>query len=178
EEEIILKIYKRYHREFPQLRMVIAPRHVERASEVEGLIRSFGLNCCLFSKGTCRQETDSVLLIDTIGQLRQLYSVASFVFVGKSLTVPGGHNIIEPAFFAKPIVVGPKMQNFRDVMQAFVQAGAIVEVRDAQKLDAAVGRFLSEPAFAREIGHRAREVITQQKGATTKIVEEISRWME
>lgn len=178
EERIVLEIYEQYRKQFPKLRLVIAPRHIERTAEIQELIQSYGLKCCLLSKFSSRPDPASILLVDTIGQLRQLYAIAFFVFVGKSLTVPGGHNIIEPAFFAKPVAVGPHMQNFRDVMQTFVEGGSIIEVKDAQDLGVTVGRFLNDPAFANEIGRRARNVIAQEQGATMKIIKEISRWME
>lgn len=179
EEEIVLEIFQGLKPRFERLRLIIAPRHVERAPEIERLIRSQGFGCVLFSQMRSKPlDASAVILIDTIGQLRMVYSWAAMVFVGKSLTVPGGHNIIEPAFFAKPVIVGPHMQNFRDVMQAFVKNDAVVEVRDAAGLSKAVERLLGDTAYRLEIGRRARDVIVHEQGATKRIVEEINRWTQ
>src|SRR5262249_34230186 len=119
EEEIVLGVFKSIRSQYPHLRLVIAPRHIERTAEVMKLVAANGFSAQKFSEIKVAGKNDSVVVVDSIGQLRSLYALATVVFVGKSFTVPGGHNIIEPAFFGKPVIVGPFMQNFRDITAVF-----------------------------------------------------------
>jgi tetraacyldisaccharide 4'-kinase len=114
-----------------------------------------------------------VLLLDTIGELSGLFAVADVVFMGGTLAQRGGHNILEPAFFAKPVIVGPHMENFRDIADQFRSAGASVEIADASALSGAVDRLLNAPGRAREIGDRALYCAQARRGATTRAVDEV-----
>lgn len=176
EEKIILAIFKSLQTEFPDLRLIIAPRHVERTAEVLGLITAAGLKPFRFSS-LARQANPSyaVIVVDTIGHLRALYQLATVVFIGKSLTGRGGQNIIEPAFFAKPMIVGPNMQNFRNIMALFQDAQAIVQVTNEAELGPAMQRLLHDPQLMRKIGASARQVIEKNRGATLKTHQIISQ---
>lgn len=179
EEQIVLRVFKNIKTNFPSLRLVIAPRHVERAADVERIIEEEGMSFVRFSQmKSAKKNPNSVVIVDTIGHLRALYSLATLVFVGKSLTVQGGHNIIEPAFFSKPVIVGPHMQNFRDVMLAFKNDNAVVEVQDAQGLESAVLRLVSHPEQMAELGKKARQVIFRQEGAIKRSMEIISHFLD
>ena len=179
EEEIVLEVYKRVQKHFPLLRLVIVPRHIERVSEVERVVQTNGLFSVMYSEiKNQKLEPNKIVIVDAIGHLRVLYSLATIVFVGKSLTVQGGHNIIEPAFFSKPIIVGPHMQNFRDVMQAFKNKQAVIEVHDTDELARAMEDMLANPAKRDELGKKARNVIRQEEGATKRIMDEISIYMK
>jgi 3-deoxy-D-manno-octulosonic-acid transferase len=116
-----------------------------------------------------------VLVVDTIGHLMDMYAQAAIVFVGKSLTVGGGHNIIEPAAFAKPVIVGPLMQNFKDITAAFLAAGAVIQVKDALELKKEVAGLLASEERRVSLGARAREVVRSNRGATVRIVDGITR---
>ena len=107
-------------------------------------------------------------MVDTIGQLRSLYGLAEVVFVGKSLTAQGGQNIIEPAFFGKPVIVGPNMQNFQDITELFKKAGAILQVKDAENLKYELERLLNDPGRRKLMGTAAREVVQKSQGATAR----------
>ncbi len=172
EEDIVLNVFGKIRALYPRLRLVLAPRHIERAAEVVKLVEARQLNAQRFSqKGLSPKVSDAIIVVDTIGQLRSLYSLASVVFVGKSFTVPGGHNIIEPAFFAKPVLIGPFMQNFRDITAVFKRDNAIVQMEDPAELEAALRSLLDSPDKRRELGHRARQVINKHTGATKRSVE-------
>ena len=121
------------------------------------------------------RHSDSVVIVDTIGHLRSFYALATLVFIGKSLTVKGGHNIIEPAFFSKPIIVGPYMQNFRDVLHTFKKGNALVQVQNAKELELAVSDLLDHPQKMVELGEKAKQIILSQQGATARGVELIVR---
>lgn len=160
EEEIVLDVYGKIIKDDPRWLLVIAPRHVERAPQIKELVTRRGL------KG--------ITVIDTIGQLRSLYAKASLVFVGKSLCVGGGHNVIEPAFYGKAIVIGPKVENFKDIVACFKEGNAIVQVEDAHAFEIAV-RALCKDASKREtLGAAARRVIAANQGATNRILERLA----
>ena len=174
EEEILIDAYRELAAEFPDLRLVLAPRHIERADAVIDLVEKQGYRPVRFSRvGEHKSDARSVVVVDTIGHLRDLYSLASVVFVGKSLAVGGGQNMIEPASLGKPTLVGPMTQNFKDAVNIFLQSGALVEVRDSQELLTEARRLLSDPQSAKEIGEAARGVVEQYQGATAKTLDAI-----
>jgi 3-deoxy-D-manno-octulosonic-acid transferase len=174
EEEIVLDVYQKLKREFSDLRLAIAPRHVERAAQIEKLIKASGFEAVRFSQPSSNQK-NTIVVVDVIGQLRSLYQLAAIVFMGKSFKVHGGQNIIEPACFAKPIVTGPFTENFADVMRIFSQDQAVVQVRDETELLSQMRRLLQNPQEAEGIGRKARDVVERQRGATEKTLDIISR---
>jgi 3-deoxy-D-manno-octulosonic-acid transferase len=111
-----------------------------------------------------------VLLLDSVGELAAAFRHASVVFMGGSLVPRGGHNILEPAAFAKPIIFGPHMENFREIRDMFVQAQAAVEVNNAAELARAVEKFLTDTSLAATLGSNARDVVAQNTGATERVL--------
>ncbi|MDP8266128.1 MAG: 3-deoxy-D-manno-octulosonic acid transferase [Candidatus Aceula meridiana] len=175
EEEIVLNLFKKIKKKFPSLRLIIAPRHPERTDEVCALVEAKKLEAVKFSQThDLVFNQDTVVVVDTIGHLRALYSLAKIVFVGKSLTRRGGHNIIEPAYFEKPIIVGPYMDNFLDVTQLFLDNNAIIQVKDEKEFVKVVQELLKDEARCEELGLKAREVIENQQGAVDKTINIIS----
>ena len=170
EEEIILDVYKKMQAAFPQWRLVIAPRHVERAEELVNLIGQKGFQVIKWTQLSKDVDASTVIVVDTIGHLRSLYAQASLVFVGKSLCGGGGQNIIEPASFAKPIIVGPMTANFRDTVACFNKHSAIVQVADAPGLEAAVRDLMANEGKRNDLGAKARAVIDANQGAVTRTV--------
>jgi 3-deoxy-D-manno-octulosonic-acid transferase len=107
-------------------------------------------------------------VIDEIGRLRQIYEIASIVFVGKSLCGQGGQNIIEPAFYSKPVIVGPHMENFAKIFEVFEHADAVIQVADEKSLYEKVRHLLSHPSETRQMGETARRVVDLNRGATER----------
>lgn len=178
EEQIIYDLFKALLFEFPNLRLLLAPRHVERTSEVLNMIDSEGFIPVKFSQMNSIQiGKDSIVVLDTIGQLRTLYQFAKVVFVGKSLVGQGGQNIIEPATFGKPIVVGPYMQNFQDVVDLFLMKNAIIQVKDSNELFKKVKELLLDAQQAQRLGESALKVVQENRGATQRTLEEISKFL-
>lgn len=176
EEKIILDVFKSLQTEFSDLRLIMAPRHVERAPEVFGLIAAEGFKPFRFSRLSEQANPSyAVIVVDTIGHLRALYQLATVVFIGKSLTGQGGQNIIEPAFFAKPMIVGPNMQNFRNILTLFQDAQAIVQIKSATELLPAMQKLLRDPPSMKKTGESAKQVIEKNQGATLKTHQIISR---
>ena len=169
EEGILLRAYVNLVKKFPSLRLIIAPRHVERAKEIDQLVRDHHLEPVRFSSPSSQKMTpSSVIVVDTMGHLRRLYALAAIVFVGKSLTVGGGQNVIEPAVLGKPVVVGPHTYNFREVIRVFLQEKAMIQVQNEKGLAAVLYDLLVHPAKISEIGGAAKKVVEANRGATEK----------
>ena len=171
EEEILLDIFQSLKGMDPALRLVLVPRHPERASSVAEATRKAGFAPVLLSGDHSVIRQEEVLIVDSIGHLMALYSLARVAFVGKSLTIKGGHNIIEPALFGKPIVIGPHMQNFRDIAQAFLAENGVIQVTDAAALKATIRNLLEQPDTSRSLGDRARMIVQSHRGATARTLD-------
>jgi 3-deoxy-D-manno-octulosonic-acid transferase len=174
EEEIILKVFAKYKKFW---RMVIVPRHIERTEQILSLIASKGMKAVRFSDLSFKNDQDGIVVVDTIGQLKSLYAQASLVFVGKSLCVGGGHNIIEPAVYAKAVIIGPMMQNFRDITAIFLSWHAVVQVKDAEGFEQAVDRLISDEGQRKLLGERAAAVVKANQGATVRILQIFEKWL-
>ena len=109
-----------------------------------------------------------VVVLDTIGELAQLYQIATAVFVGGSLVDHGGHNILEPAMFGKPIVFGPHMQNFKEIADAFLTNGAAMQVQSERELEEALLTLVTDPVRRARLGAAARALVEANRGAKNK----------
>ena len=173
EEAILLRVFKQINAKFNKLRLVLAPRHIERVNDIIKLIESNGLRYIRKTSldkgikiGDHKHKT--VILVDTVGELLNIYSIANYVFVGKSLVPQGGQNIMEPAGLAKPIIVGPHTFNFTEEVQLLKEANAIKIVQDESTLSNELTYLLEHPYEAQELGNRAQSVVTKQMGATER----------
>jgi 3-deoxy-D-manno-octulosonic-acid transferase len=157
--------------------LVVAARHPERFGEVERLCRFEGLKTLRRSELPIDSEPrcDAVVL-DTIGELAQLYQIATAVFVGGSLVPAGGHNILEPALYGKPILFGPHMENFNEIAEAFLSHSAAVQVRSGRELEEQVVTLMGDPVGRARLGAAARALIDANRGAkdrTLKVIAEL-----
>jgi 3-deoxy-D-manno-octulosonic-acid transferase len=158
---------------------ILAPRHPERFNAVADTLNGCGLNIIRRSTWKGEPITDgTIFLLDSIGELAATYALADIAFVGGSLVPRGGHNVLEPAYFGKPIMVGPYTENFRDIVRRFEQANAIVRVA-ADYTVAEVHSLLAQPAKCAELGLRAKQVMAENAGATERTVSalEVLLWM-
>jgi 3-deoxy-D-manno-octulosonic-acid transferase len=156
-------------------RLLVAPRHPERFDEVARLLESLGLTVLRRSAPSSRTDAD-VLLLDSIGELATVYAHADVVFVGGSLVPKGGHNIIEPALYSRPIVVGPHTENFRQIVSDFRASEAVEQLppgAGGRELADAIGRLLGDPRAARRMGERASAVLDENRGATARMLERV-----
>ncbi|MBU0650758.1 tetraacyldisaccharide 4'-kinase, partial [bacterium] len=127
-------------------------------------------------KLTTRPEKDfQIILIDTIGELFSLYSIADLVFVGGSLVSVGGHNILEPAYFSKPIIFGPHMFNFKEMSELFLKNNAAVQIQNQLHLKQTISELLQNPEKANTLGQNAKTILTQNAGAAEKSFEIIKK---
>jgi 3-deoxy-D-manno-octulosonic-acid transferase len=178
EEEEALKAYSLLLASFPDCVLIIAPRHPERFRPVEELIKREKLNYILKSafKGETLQPP-CVILLDTMGELAGVYAVGDINFVGGSWAPVGGHNVLEPAAFGKPVFFGPHMHNFQEISRILKESGAGIEVRDGTHLAEEGGKILNDPARMRALGAAARDVLMRNRGALVKNVELIERYL-
>jgi 3-deoxy-D-manno-octulosonic-acid transferase len=171
EEQAVLRAFRRVRATTPNTLLVIAPRHPERFGEVEQLVRSEGWKTARRSDLAIDNEPRvDVVVLDTIGELAIVYQIATVVFVGGSLVATGGHNVLEPAVFGKPIVFGPHMQNFAEIAEAFVTNGAGVQVAGDPQLDEALISLISDPVRRARLGAAARALVEANRGAKEKSV--------
>ena len=178
EERLNLWAYRRIRRKHPNLKLVLAPRHPERVTEVEQVVSSLSLSSARWSRlKEGKQEKGEILLVDTLGELASFYAVSDLVFVGGSLVPHGGHNLVEPAIWSRPILTGPHLHNFQAISEILIQAGGVMVVRSAQELEERIGRLLRDPAIGQEMGRRANALLEQNRGATLRSAEYLSiRW--
>ncbi len=172
EEERILDVYRRLRDEHPDLRLVIAPRYIDRAPRVKTLAETAGLQVGLRSEGNPARAP--VVVLDTIGELSRAYRLATVVFVGGSFTTRGGQNILEPAAQGRPVLFGPHMENFHDSVQVLVGRGGI-QVNDADHLYRVLGELLSRPDTLAQLGELARSAVLQVSGASARNVDQMVR---
>jgi len=147
------------------------PRHAERRSAVVREMEARGLQGVLKTRlqaGARSERQPDVLVVDTTGELMSFYACADVVFVGKSLTQRGGQNVIEPAVYERPIVVGPHLENFPVVAKDFAAADAFIRVPDVKGLEEAVARLLGDPELRKAYGRRAAGVVRDRAGAVRK----------
>ncbi|NKB24431.1 MAG: glycosyltransferase [Kiritimatiellae bacterium] len=174
EEEALVHIYKRLKEDYPLLTLILVPRHAERSEEVMKTIQIGGLRGMrrtdLVRLDSVSEEKPDVLLVDTTGELKHFYACADIIFVGKSLTQHGGQNIIEPALYGKPILVGPNMENFPVVMQDFHDADAIWQIKTKKDLQEAVRSLLQNSDLRSKYGENAARLLQEKRGAIRETV--------
>ncbi len=187
EEEILLRIFKALKAELPNLRLILVPRHIERVSEIEEKALALGLPYAKRSElqalnrsgsGQGRQYQEGVIVVDTVGELQHIYSLAHCVFVGKSLKGIGGQNVMEPAGLARPILFGPHMENFSEDARLLLDSGGAREVSNEAELLEAIKVLLTHRESAEAMGRRAREVVLKNRGATLRSLEVLKRLLK
>lgn len=184
EEALLLPAWAEIRRRHPQAVLILAPRHPARFETVAQLLGqerwAYVRRTTLAAeeqKVASQIASAEILLLDTIGELAGIFELGDLVFVGGSLVPAGGHNLLEPAFWAKPIVFGPHMWNFRDIAQLFLQAGAAVQVRDARELSRAALELLTDAVRRRQLGQAAKQVLEHHAGATDRVLEHTKEWL-
>ena len=164
EESGLLRTFSILQREHGDLRLLIAPRYIERAQRVLALSRSMGLRARLRSQAG---GAEPVIILDTIGELVRAYQLATVVFVGGSFGRRGGQNILEPAACGKPVLFGPRMENFQDSVQVLVGRGGL-QVKDPLALLRLMRDLLARPEEIRKLGELAREAVSSVRGASAR----------
>ncbi len=172
EEGLILETYKELKKNHPSLLLILAPRHPERFKEVETLIKTTSLSYQKRSNGELEPEKD-IILLDTIGELTSVYALSTIAFIGGTLIDIGGHNLLEPALFSKPVIYGEHLSTCLYMATALEAAGASIR-SNKTRLAGDMGKVLNDPALARKMGKAGRDVIDDNSGSlqrTLKIIE-------
>jgi 3-deoxy-D-manno-octulosonic-acid transferase len=178
EEAAVLRAFARIKAKSPGALAILAPRQPERFGEVERLARETGFATMKRSDLPIDVEPRAdVIVLDTIGELAQLYQLATAVFVGGSLADHGGHNILEPAVFGKPIVFGPHMQNFKEIADTFLANGAALQVGSDDDLDETLIALATDPVRRARLGAAARALVEANRGAKGKTLAVIADLM-
>ena len=182
EEVLLLRTYMKLITvdKFKDLRLAIIPRKPERFDEVAQLIGQFGLPLIRYSEvkdnpSPPKTDTQTVILGDTMGDLRKFYSLAAIIFVGRSLVPMGGSDMAEAAALAKTTIFGPHTFNFRQTVKDLLADNGAIQVKDNDDLFNVVQKCLTDSDFAQKIAHNGQNVIRKNQGATKKTVEQIKR---
>lgn len=188
EEEMIVGAFKELNSEFPQLKLLIAPRHIERVEEIERVISESGFESERVSRlnglrtdaersGICSKSANDerrIMVLDTIGHLNEAYSAATLVFVGGSLVKHGGQNPIEPAVLGRAILFGPHMFNFKYITGILLKESAALQVAGKEELIKDLKMLLKDPVKRSGLGDNAKRAIARNRGATKNNLERIS----
>jgi 3-deoxy-D-manno-octulosonic-acid transferase len=176
EEQMVLQAFRRIRAGTANPLLILAPRHPERFAEVAQLARDQAFVTARRSDLPIDAEPRAdIVVLDTIGELAQVYQIATAVFVGGSLVDTGGHNILEPAVFGKPIVFGPHMHNFKEIAEAFIEQDAAVQVTGVRGLEEALVALLTDPVRRARLGAAARALVESNRGAKDKCLATIAQ---
>lgn len=170
EEDIILAAHRELLARFPDLLLILVPRHPERFSVTQALTQSLGFNYTLRSSGEVPSAATQVVIGDTMGELMLLYGIADVAFVGGSLVERGGHNPLEPAAHAIPVLMGPHTFNFKDICHKLSQADGLITVTDAASIVKEVGSLMADEDYRLYYGRHAVEVLLQNQGALQRLL--------
>ena len=175
EERILAETFKKLQKAVPGVRLLLAPRHLDRLAEVQKAVESADLKCYKRTQLTPAGPADGVILLDTVGELSRVYSAATAVFIGGTFCARGGQNMLEPASLGKPVVSGPSLSNFEEIARTLVDAGGMRVVDNPVDLGGALAELLREPARAREIGARSVEAVRAGRGAIDRTMDLIEK---
>lgn len=171
EEEIVVRTFGKILEKYPDARLLLAVREITRAASVRFMIKHQGYTVLRRSKmGTEEDDGKSaqIVILDTIGELGRLYSLADVVFVGGSFVKVGGHNILEPAAHGKPVLVGPYMFNFQEIFELLSERGVCIMTPDENSFEKTLMDLLGNPDKMKKMGEAALEVVHENQGATER----------
>jgi len=176
EEEILLRTYERLKNTYSNLRLILAPRHVERTGDVSNLAKSMGFTPLLKteiqdSNHQWQDNDKEVIIINTVGDLGRIYSISNFVYVGKSLVPLGGQNMMEPAGLGKPVIFGPHTFNFKEEVDLLLRNEAAKMVESENDLYKAIEYLIKDPEAAKVLGLKAQKIVNKERGATERNME-------
>jgi 3-deoxy-D-manno-octulosonic-acid transferase len=174
EEQILLDAYLALVTAYPQLLLIIVPRHPQRFEKVHQLLQKQNIETVLMSEAKACKSTTQVLLCDQMGKLRSIYALADISFVGGSLAKRGGHNALEPAAVGVPILMGESTYNNPAICQALADGGALLSVTDALQIEAACKIWLANPEQRKQAGNAGKQVLMENSGAIKKTLDVIT----
>jgi len=179
EEEKVLDAFQYICQKVSNVLLILAPRHPERFGEVTKLLKDRNIDYILRSTlDKTKREKQQVIILDTIGELSKLYTIADVVFIGGSLVPSGGHNVIEPASLGKPVVFGPYMYNFTESAKLLLECKGAIQIPNGAGLTACLLKLVLNPEYAEQIGGIAKRAVQENKGASKRNLEIISGFLD
>jgi 3-deoxy-D-manno-octulosonic-acid transferase len=178
EEKIIFNVFDELLKSFPDLCLIIGPREAHRFDEVYYLARDFGLRAIRRTELPAENQEYNVFILNTLGELGQVYGLADVAFVGGSLTSIGGHNVLEPAFFGMPVLFGPYTYNFATMSHLLIKCGGGKMVADESELLHAMVELLGKKNKREQIGERAKRFVEQNQGALERVIGILKPYLE
>jgi len=185
EERVLIEVFKKLKEIYSQLLLILAPRHLDRLKQVERIISNSGLGFIKRSQlesGSFRDlsggKTPEVILLDTWGELSEIYVVADVAFVGGSLVPIGGHNLLEPAIYGIPVLFGPFVDHFQQEAKILTKSGGGIMVKDQEELFFHLSTLLFDEEKRKKLGAKAREALRKKTGVSAKTVELIFSFLE
>jgi 3-deoxy-D-manno-octulosonic-acid transferase len=170
EEQDVLDAHRQLQKKYPNLLLVLVPRHPERFSQVRESVEKQGFNCVSRTEGRRCDDNTEIFLGDTMGEVPLFYAASDIAFVGGSLVPIGGHNLLEPAALGLPVITGPHVYNAQDIADMFVDLGACHMVENAAELAAAVGQLVAKPDEAVALGRKGMKIVQQNRGALAQLL--------
>jgi 3-deoxy-D-manno-octulosonic-acid transferase len=168
EEEILAQMFLELRAGFPSLLLIVAPRHVERAREIQRNLQQLGLTVALRSEAATGVQSPDCLLLDSTGELRNWYPAATVVFIGKSLIAHGGQNPAEAIVAGRPVVFGPHMENFAAFAKSLIEQRAAIQISSADELQRTIGYLLRDAVWRDELAENGRKLLQTHRGATAR----------
>lgn len=175
EEELLLKSFLALKKSHPNLALGLAPRHVERTPDIERILQNH--QCSYVKRSDLADKSASkadIIILNTTGELRYFYELASVIFIGKSLIGKGGQNVIEPACLGKAVLFGPHMENFEAITNDFVKSNAAIQIRGIDELQNTLQQLLEDPQLRTQLGTRAIELIRSKRGGMNRTISKVA----
>lgn len=177
EDEIVLSAFTKLKKEFPDIKLLLAPRHLTRLDEVKSLTQKTGLKFGQRSIGDTF-ENNEIIILDTMGELSKMYQICDFAFIGGSFNKTGGHNPLEAIVYDKPAISGPSIHNFRDIYWILGRSKAGKVVKTPQELTNYMAKLLSDKEFYSQACQDCKTVFASQQGAMDIVIEKLKKILD
>lgn len=175
EDEIVLRVYKKLKELIPNLKLLLAPRHIKRTKNVQNLIKSFNFSYNLYSETKQFNDNSDILLLDVMGELAKLYAKIDVAFIGGSFNNTGGHNPLEAIIFDKPTISGPSIKNFRDIYSILKMNNAAFVVNNEEEFFEIAKKLLLDESYYNEIKNNANKAFKNQQGALDFVIDKLKK---
>jgi 3-deoxy-D-manno-octulosonic-acid transferase len=172
ENEIVIKTYSELRGKYNGLKLIIAPRHLERIADIEKILKNTDFKVGYRSKGDNFEDKD-IILLDTLGELKKTYAICDIAFIGGSFNKTGGHNPLEATVYNVPTITGPSIKNFRDIYGILTRAGASILVKNQREFYDCVENLLSDESVYKRAVESCQNIFDSQKGALEFVLEKI-----
>ncbi len=178
EEEKLLEIFNSLRADFPELLLILAPRHIDRREEIKFILQQRGLSYQQRSSGISMiSQEASVFLLDTLGELRRVYSLAELVFLGGTLSPVGGHNFLEPLGQEVPVITGPQVDNIKNLLPEFQKCGAVITLNNINQIEEKCQELLKNPVRSRQLGQRGYKLLVSKSESALEQLESAENLM-